>query len=211
MADRDTRPHGDDITRMIDADAAALRSASHQAMPSIEQTAALAGTPTTSGHRHTPLNPLRLATAGALAALALLAIGAVASPRFRHLLVNIRGRQAATIEKDLRDQLEGEGFRDARVTVDKQPGDVRINVDARDSNGAELATEHRVSTTGPEVDAPVVIELPDFSDLEHLPLPERRLAIEKRLAERGIKATVTIENGHLRIDADDRRIGKERP
>lgn len=192
----------DEPLRVIEEDAAALRRVSTRVMPpvaSIRRSGA--------GRERAAWRPRGVVTAGVVAALAFLVLGAVASERFRRLLIPTRGRSASAIESDIKGGLAGEGFDRSTVSVARAPGSLSIDVTAGDSSGVTLETSHRLAGEG--ADSTFLLELADFKDLEHLPLESRRRAIERRLAERGVRATVTIANGQLRIDADDRRIERE--
>jgi hypothetical protein len=189
----------DEPIRVIEADAAALRRSSTRAMPPLSSVRRSAAHPGRIAWR-----PRAFVTVGALAAVMLLVLGAVASERFRRLLIPTRGRSASAIESDIKGGLAGEGFDRSKVSVERTPGRLSIDVSAGDSSGVVLETSHRLM--GTNVDSTFLLELPDFHDLDHLPLEARGAAIERRLAERGIRARVTIENEKLRIEADDRRI-----
>jgi hypothetical protein len=199
----------DEVDRALETDAAALRGRTRRGLPPLSATERMARGAAPRPAVRTAWRPRAVVTVGALAAVLLLVIGAVASERFRRLLIPTRGRSAADIQSDIRGGLAGEGFESPRVSVERTPGSLSIDVTAGDSSGLSLETAHRI-VGGDNVDSTFILQLPDFRDLDHLPLPERRRAIERRLAERGIRATVTIDDGKLRIDADERRIEREK-
>ncbi len=129
---------------------------------------------------------------------------AFASGRIRKLLIEVHGRDNAAIERDLRSRLEAIGFRDADVTVRHDGARTSIVMRATDAQGRVQSTEfvNERRRNGAPDESPVEIELPDLTDLESLPLDQRRDAVERRLRDAGIDARVTIVNGALRIDAN---------
>jgi hypothetical protein len=131
---------------------------------------------------------------------------AFAGDRLRRLMVDVRHRAEADIEADLRRRLEEIGFRDSAITVQRDARGVTVSFSARDPEGRSVENEYRRELTGPAAanEPPVEIVMPDLSDLDALPIEERRAAIERRFRERGIEARVTIEDGELRVETDQR-------
>ncbi|HEX7878693.1 MAG TPA: hypothetical protein VF720_04755 [Candidatus Eisenbacteria bacterium] len=195
----------DEVTREIHADAAALKRESDRGLPPL---ASLSARLEKSPEAGLVWRPRAIVTVGVLAAAVLLVIGAVASERFRRLIIPTRGKSAIAIEEGVKEGLAGEGFDHTSVAVERAPGSLRLEVSAGDSHGTSIEMVHELEGGGS--DSTLVVELPDFHDLDHLPMPERRLAIQRRLAEQGIRATVSIVDGQLRIDADERRIEAEK-
>jgi hypothetical protein len=133
---------------------------------------------------------------------------AFASDRVERLLVGVRGRTAAEIETEIAARLAAIGFRETRVSVEHGDGLTGVSIRATGPDGRELETEVRRELAGARAEdaPPIEIDLTEFSDLDDLPVEQRREAIERRLRERGIDATVTIEDGELRIEVHDGRI-----
>jgi len=131
----------------------------------------------------------------------------LAADRLGRMLIDVRGRTNEEIEQDVRRRLEAIGFREADVKVERGGGRTDIKFRATDGQGRVEENEYRRELRGKAGGAPSAAEppfelpMPDLSDLDNLPLGQRRDAIEKRLRDLGINARVTIENGRLRIDA----------
>jgi len=126
-----------------------------------------------------------------------------ASDRIGQLLIDVRGRSAAEIEGDITARLEAIGFSRALVSVEHGEGRTDVSIRATSGDGRMLETETSRELSGPaaEREPPVAIDVMDFADLDSLPLEQRRAAIERRLRARGIDATVTVEDGKIRIEA----------
>ncbi|HEY6554373.1 MAG TPA: hypothetical protein VI669_13530 [Vicinamibacteria bacterium] len=127
---------------------------------------------------------------------------AYAANRVEQAWTWVRGRSAADVESDVRARLGAAGFDEATLYVHQEAGATRVEVRAVDPAGRVIETEHE-ERGGPQGARMLTPALPDFSDLEAMPLSERRTAIERRLKERGIEATVTLADGVLRIEARD--------
>jgi hypothetical protein len=127
----------------------------------------------------------------------------LASDRLGRLLIEVRGRSAVEIEDEVTRRLEAIGFSNTLVSVEHGGGrtDVSIRATAADGRVLETETSRELRGTAEGIEPPVAIDLTEFADLDSLPLAERREAIERRLRERGIRATVTVEDGRLRIEA----------
>jgi hypothetical protein len=131
-----------------------------------------------------------------------------ASDRLVQILIEVRGRSSAEIEGEIAARLEAIGFSASLVTVEHQDGRTDVAIRATGPGGRRLETETSRELSGPaaKVDPPIAIDMMEFADLDSLPLEQRREAIERRLRERGIHATVTLEDGKLRIEAVDERV-----
>ena len=130
---------------------------------------------------------------------------AFAGDRLQRFLIELRGKSSAEIEADVRARLEAAGFRDARVSVERDGGRTGVNIRATGEDGREFESEVRQDVRGSGADVPLPIEigLPDLSEFDHLPLAQRRDAVAERLQELGIDAEVTIEDGHLRVERSE--------
>lgn len=108
-------------------------------------------------------------------------------------------------------RLEAAGLSDARVRVEYGGGRTAVDIQATDPKGGGFEAELRHEAAGDgDASPPLAIELPDFSEFDHLPLPERRAAIEKRLREMGIDATVTVDGGRIGVETEAHRKQKNR-
>jgi hypothetical protein len=131
-----------------------------------------------------------------------------ASDRLVQILIEVRGRSSAEIEGEIAARLEAIGFNASLVLVEHEGGRTDVAIRATGPDGRLLETETSRELSGPaaKVDPPIAIDMMEFADLDSLPPAERRDAIERRLRERGIHATVTLEDGKLRIEAVDERV-----
>ncbi len=128
---------------------------------------------------------------------------ALASRRIEQIRIDLRGRSAAEIEAELHTRLAEAGFSDAWVFVEQDGEHTHLELRATDPTGGPQEIELRLELDGQPANgvSPLEIDLPDFSDLDALPVEERRRAIEQRLRERGIEARVTIEGDDVRVEA----------
>jgi hypothetical protein len=128
----------------------------------------------------------------------------LAVERVRRWWIDVNARSTEEIEADVRARLAAIGFEDATVRVTRDGPNIGIDVQARDARGRMLETEMRHTGDSTAADRlPMELELPDLSDLDHLPVAQRRDAVARRLREAGIDARVTIKDGRIIIEREE--------
>lgn len=126
---------------------------------------------------------------------------AMAACRFNDLRVVVDGRSAAEIEQDLRSQLEAAGLANPQVSVTRDGDQLGIHVQAEgqcEDGERQIRLEVQREGGGGE---DFQMQMLDLESLAGLSDAEKKAEIERQMRERGIDATVTVEDGKVRVEA----------
>lgn len=126
---------------------------------------------------------------------------AMAMNRMQDVTVPVDGRSTAEIEADVRAKLEAAGITNPQVTVTRDGDSIAIDVQAQ-STGAdgEQKVQLKIERQG-GAGEDLQFNVLDREALRGLSDADKKAEIERQLRERGIDATVTVEDGKVQVEA----------
>jgi hypothetical protein len=119
--------------------------------------------------------------------------------------VKVAGRSDFEIENDIRSQLMNAGFLNPEVRFSQTDGGMKVDITADKGSGEkfEAKLEHKTLGGPASGDGELEITLLDTENLKGMSDAEVKAEVERQLAARGITdATVTVENGEIRVEAE---------
>jgi hypothetical protein len=119
--------------------------------------------------------------------------------------VKVAGRSDFEIEDDIRSQLMNAGFLNPDVRFSQSGGEMQVNIKGDKASGErfEATLKHKVEGGPAPEDGEMDIMLLDTENMKGMSDAEIKTEVERQLAARGITdATVTVENGEVRVEAE---------